>query len=89
MPSQSFASIRGRIGAHRLHALYDARETTASARQASTAKLNDRLLSEIDPGSALSPAAREQRLKHARSAHFSQLALKSAKKRRKAGSDAR
>jgi hypothetical protein len=69
------------------HAFHDAARTTASARTVSTARLNQRLLAEIDsraPG--LSEAERQQRLAYARRAHFAMLALASARARKqKAG----
>ncbi len=79
------ATLRGRIGAHRLHALYDSREITAPARAAARTLLDRRLLTEIDPGGALPEAERARRLGHARKAHFAKLALKSAKARRRKG----
>ena len=81
----SVASLRGRIGAHSLHAQYDSREITAAARRAAQKNLNARLLAEIDPAEELSPAERERRLTHARRAHFQRLALRSAMARRKRG----
>lgn len=72
---------RGRIGAHRLHATHDARETTASARAAARTALDRRLLAEIDPDAALPEVERARRLGHARKAHFQRLALKSAQAR--------
>ena len=70
------ASAIGRIGAHRQHALHDARATTLAARQASARSLNARLLTEIDPDGTLPPAERRVRLEHARTAHFQQLRLR-------------
>ncbi len=76
-------ALRGRIGAFALHARYDARETTHKAREAARTALDARLIDEfkIDPGSR----DFQTRLAHARSAHFSRLALRSAKKRRGQG----
>lgn len=79
------ATLRGRIGSFRLHALYDSRETTAAAREASKTALDRRLLAEVDPDEALDPAERDRRLGYARKAHFARLALASAKARRKGG----
>ncbi len=75
------ASLRGRIGAYALHARYDARETTEKARAAARTALDTRLIDEFD----LDPEGRgfETHLKHARSAHFSRLALRSARKRKR------
>ncbi len=83
MLSPSELSLRGRIGAHRTHALHDPVETTASARVASATALDGRLLAEIDPEGLLTEEERAKRLQHARKAHFAQLALKSATTRRK------
>lgn len=74
----SIGTIRGRIGAHALHAKYDSREITASARLA----FDGRFEREVDPDGTLDPAERARRAKHARKAHMLRLALKSAKVRR-------
>ncbi len=71
-------SLRGRIGAHALHARYGRAELTAKAR----AKFLERFLDELDPDRVLPEDERLRRAKHARSAQFSRLALKSAKARR-------
>jgi hypothetical protein len=73
-------SRRGRIGAHRLHATHDPRETTAKAR----ATFLDQFERDVDPDGSLSPEERQRRAKHARSAHFARLARLSAAARRKA-----
>ncbi len=65
---------RGRIGAHRLHALYDSKELTAPARAAFLAKFER----EVDPGLQLPPEERQRRAEHARKAHFARLARLSA-----------
>ena len=89
MLSPELASLRGRMGAHRLHALYDSTELTRNAREASGAALDERLLDEIDPDGKLSQTERQRRLHHARKSHFAGLAFKSAQaRRRKAGRDA-
>ena len=67
-------SLRGRIGAHALHARHDARRTTAAARAAFLARFER----EVDPDSVLSPEERERRAKQARKAYFSRLAYRSA-----------
>ena len=82
MLSPSERSTRARIGAHSLHATHDPRLTTANGRTAATKALNTRLLQAIDPDNMLSEAERQRRLEHARSAHFSRLALKRMKGRR-------
>lgn len=71
-------SIRGRIGAHALHATHDPRQTTAKAR----ATFLQRFEKEVDPEGTLSPEERARRAHHARKLHFARLALASAKKRR-------
>lgn len=72
-------SLRGRIGAHQLHATHDSRETTASARAAFLARFER----EVDPDGVLDPAERARRAGHARSAYFARLALLSAGARRR------
>src|SRR5215216_634555 len=70
---------RGRIGAHRLHATHDPRETTAKAREAFLSQFER----EVDPDGALSPEERRRRAEHAKKAHFARLARLSAEARRK------
>lgn len=74
--SSSFA-LRGRIGAYRLHATHDPRETTAAARAA----FLGRFLAEIDPD--LPEPERLRRAASARKAYFAQLAYRSAVARAK------
>src|SRR5688572_23226108 len=74
-------SLRGRIGALRLHALHDTLVVSAPGRAAARAKLNARLLAEVDPDGSLSPLERERRLELARRAHYAGLALRSSRKR--------
>ena len=66
-------ALRGRIGAYRLHACHDPRETTAAARQAFLARFE----TEVDPAGVLPPAERQRRALSARRAYFARLALKS------------
>jgi len=75
-------SQRGRIGAHVTHSRHDPKQTTAAARAAAAASLDERLLAEIDPDRTLPVAERLRRLGHARSAYFSRLSRESAAKRR-------
>ena len=80
------ATLRARIGAHRLHATHDSQRLTERARAAARSALDRRLLAEIDPEHQLSENERARRLGHTRKAHFARLALKSAvARRRKAG----
>lgn len=76
---RSDRALRGRIGAYRLHATHDSRETSKPGRMAFLASF-ERL---VDPDGTLSPAERARRAAHARSAHFAKLAFLSAKARRK------
>ena len=76
-------TLIARIGAYSLHAQHDSRVTSAPGRKAAAQALNDRLLAEIDPEGTLSETERARRLECARKAHFSRLALKSAKDRAK------
>ena len=79
LPS-SLASLRGRMGAHALHAkVADPTAHTAPARKA----FLDRFEREVDPDGILSPAERARRAEHARKAYFGRLALASAKARSK------
>lgn len=71
-------SIRGRIGAHTLHARYDSRTLTSRAR----AQFLARFEREVDPDLVLDPAERRRRAAHARAAYFARLALRSAESRR-------
>lgn len=75
--------MRGRIGAWRMHALHDTNAVSAPGRAAAKAKLDERLLAEIDPDGILTAAERARRLTFARKAHFQQLAFRSARKRRR------
>lgn len=76
---RSDRALRGRIGAYRLHATYDSRETSRPGREAFMASF-ERL---VDPDGTLPPAERARRAAHARSAHFAKLAYLSARARRK------
>jgi len=71
-------SLRGRIGAYRLHATHDSGQTSAPGRLAFLASFE--LL--VDPDGLLPPAERARRAAHARSAHFTRLAYLSARARR-------
>jgi len=70
--------LAGRIGALRLHATRDPRETTARARQA----FRDALEREVDPTGALPADERRRRADLARRAHYARLARLSAQARR-------
>jgi hypothetical protein len=72
-------ALRGRIGAHRLHATHDPRETTAKARETFLTQFER----EVDPDGTLSPEERRRRAEHAKKAHFARLARLSAEARRK------
>ena len=71
-------ALRGRIGAHALHARHDSRELTANARRA----FLDRFEREVDPDGILTPQERARRAYHAKKAYFTRLAYRSAKARR-------
>ena len=79
MLSPREASLRGRIGAYRLHATHDSRETTRKAREA----FMGRFLHQVDPDQVLSEAERHRRAAYARKEYFARLALQSALKRGK------
>ena len=71
-------SLRGRLGAHKLHSRYDSRELTAPARAKFLARFED----EVDPGRVLPEVERRRRAEHARKAYFTGLALASVRARR-------
>jgi len=71
-------TLRARLAAHSMHAQHDARQTTAAARAAFLARFE----AEVDPDGTLPPEERRRRAEHARSAHFTRLALAAAKARR-------
>ena len=70
--------LQGRIGALRLHALRDPRETTAKARQV----FRDSFERLVDPAGVLPPDERRRRADFARRAHYARLARLSAQARR-------
>jgi hypothetical protein len=74
---RSLQSQGGRIGAYRLHATRDPRETTRAARAAFASKFER----EVDPDRTLDPTERQRRATAARKAHFTRLALRSAQVR--------
>jgi hypothetical protein len=61
-----------------LHAAYDSRELTEPARKAFLQQFED----QVDPDNVLPEGERKRRAQHARQAHFTRLALLSAKARR-------
>ena len=72
-------ALRGRIGAHLLHARYDSRVLTAPARAAFLASFERA----VDPDGLLPADERRRRAAHLRAAHFARLARLSALARRK------
>ena len=70
--------LSGRIGAFRLHALHDPRETTRNARAA----FLDSFERAVDPHGLLPEDERRRRAGFARRAHFAKLARLSALARR-------
>ena len=72
-------ALRGRVGAHRLHATHDPRETTAKSRETFLSRFEI----EVDPDGILCPEERLRRAEHAKKAYFARLALASARARRK------
>ena len=71
-------ALRGRIGAYRLHATHDPRETTAKAREVFLTQFER----EVDPDGTLPPEERRRRAGYAKKAHFARLARLSALARR-------
>jgi hypothetical protein len=78
-PAESFETLRGRKGAHTMHARNDSKKITKAARAAFLSRFER----EVDPEGKLSPRERARRAEHARRAYFADLALKSVKARRK------
>lgn len=74
-------SLRGRAGAHALHAKYDSRALTANGR----AKFLSRFIDEVDPDRVLPGDERLRRAEHALRSHMTKLALRSVRARRQAG----
>ena len=70
-------TLRGRLGAYSLHAMYDPRETTKAARAAFLI----RFFVDVDPEGLLPPEERQRRAESARKAYFTRLALRSAQAR--------
>jgi hypothetical protein len=75
-------ALAARIAAHAKWAQTDSVAGTAAARQAAL----DRFERVVDPDGTLPPEERARRAAHARKAHFSRMALASAKARRKKAS---
>lgn len=84
IPSPSELSMRGRIGAYAKWSKTDPKEGTAAARAASPGSLAY-FEKQVDPEGVLSEAERLRRAEAARRAHFTRLALASARARRKRG----
>jgi hypothetical protein len=82
--SSPLVSLAARAKAHTLHAMYDSRDLTQSARDASPGS-DGYWERQVDPGNVLDPSERARRAGHAKKAYFTNLALASAKARRKAG----
>ena len=72
-------TLRARMGAYRLHALYDPKETTKKARAAFAARFD----LQVDPDGLLPPAERARRADAARRAYFTELQLRSSRSRRR------
>ena len=71
-------SMRARAAAYWLHATHDPRETTRKAREVFLSSFER----QVDPTGCLSVEERQRRAETARRAHFTTLALKSARVRR-------
>jgi hypothetical protein len=69
--------MRSRLAAHTMHA----RGGTSTA--AATAAFLSKFEREVDPDGVLAPDVRAKRAEHARKAHMTRLALKSAQARRR------
>lgn len=73
--------LRSRLGAYRLHATHDPKETTRNARAAFASRFER----QVDPDGVLAPAERARRAEAARRAYFTHLALLSSRARRRGG----
>ena len=71
-------SMRARVAAYRMHATHDPRETTRKARSTFMSNFEKA----VDPTGCLTAEERQRRAVAARKAHFTALALKSARSRR-------
>lgn len=71
--------MRARAAAYTLHSRVDGREHTQPARDAFMARFEK----EVDPDGILTPAERRRRAECAKRAHFTRMALASAKARAK------
>lgn len=67
-------ALRGRIGAHLLHATHDSRRLTEKARASFMASFER----QVDPDGSLPADERRRRAGHARAAHFARLARMSS-----------
>ncbi len=67
-------ALRGRIGAHLLHATHDSRLLTERARAAFLSRFER----QVDPDGSLPAGERRRRAAHARAAYFARLARQSA-----------
>lgn len=76
--ADSIRSLRARLGAYSVHAKYDSRDLTSAARR----EFLSRFEREVDPEGILPEAERQRRAEHARKAHMTRLALRSAVARR-------
>ena len=84
--SPSERALRGRIGAHLLHATHDSRRLTEKARASFMASFER----QVDPDGSLPADERRRRAAHARAAYFARLARMSSlardqRKRRRRG----
>lgn len=87
-PTPAERQLIAAIGAHGRWAQTSAdqrHEATAAARRAALARFE----AQVDPDGQLDPAERQARAQHARRAHMSRIALKSAQARRQRALDAR
>jgi hypothetical protein len=73
-------ALRGRIGAFRLHATHNPRDTTAAKARATFLSSFEKT---VDPDGTLAPDERARLQLAARKAHFQQLAYRSARARSK------
>jgi hypothetical protein len=80
--AESLATLRGRAGAHAMHARHDSKAVSQPARDASPGS-DGYWEAQVDPNGELDLAERSRRAGHAKKSYFLSLALKSAVVRRK------
>ena len=74
-------SLRARLAAHAMHAKHDTDQVSRPGREAFLARFER----QVDPDGVMPDAERRRRAEHAKRAHMTRLALRSAQARRTRG----